>query len=187
MGEYKIYTRGGDAGQTSLVGGERVGKDDLRIEVCGDLDELNAHLGLLLTHDLSSEDRQLLTDAQNRLFDFGVYVASLPERRCLFERLEESVRILEQAMDAIQRQVTMPRGFILPGGAAEAALCHVCRTVCRRAERHLCALHEQLLYDAGVLPYMNRLSDYLYMLSLKINFKSGGMENLWQKRCRFEK
>lgn len=187
MNDYKIYTRGGDAGQTSLLRGERVGKDDLRIEVCGELDELNAHLGILLNADLLPEDAALIEDAQNRLFDFGVCVASFPVRGCVFDGLAESVSALEQAVDAVQQQVRMPRGFILPGGTPEAAQCHVCRTVCRRAERHLCALHEPALYEAGVMPYMNRLSDYLYVLSLKINFNRNCMENLWQKRCRFEK
>lgn len=184
---YKIYTRGGDYGETSLLKGERVPKDDLRIEACGDLDELNAHLGVLLTGKLPAEDRMLVADIQNRLFDFGVCVAAVSVRTWACDALTDSVMRLEQAIDDIQRQVRMPRGFVLPGGSAEAAWCHVCRTVCRRVERHLCALREQDLYDSGILPYMNRLSDYLYALSLKINFKGGCAENLWQKRCRFEK
>lgn len=185
--EYKIYTRGGDRGKTSLVNGDRVAKADRRIEACGELDELNAHLGLLLTFSLSDEDRALLCDAQNRLFDFGVYVASVPKRICEFYELGHSIEELEQAIDIIQQQTVMPQGFILPGGVPAAAQCHVCRTVCRRVERRLCALQDVSLYESGLLPYMNRLSDYLYVLSLKINFKSRYMENLWQKRCRFEK
>lgn len=183
---YKIYTRTGDRGTTALLRGERVGKEDLRIEVCGDLDELNAQLGCLLTYDLPEEDRSLLKDVQNRLFDFGVLVSACPSCGVL-EELPESVSMLEYAIDSIQEQVPMPGGFILPTGVAGAAQCHVCRTVCRRAERHLCGLYASDWQQTGVLPYINRLSDYLYALSIKINFIGGYVENLWQKRCRFEK
>lgn len=184
---YKIYTRTGDMGRTALLHGRTVEKSDRRIEACGDLDELNAYLGLLITCDLPTDDRALLLDAQNRLFDFGVCVVADNFRICVFDGLKESVASLEQAIDVVQQEVGMPRAFILPGGCREAAFCHICRTVCRRAERHLCALHEPALHENGVLSFINRLSDYLYALSLKINFKSGSVENLWQKRCRFEK
>lgn len=184
---YKIYTKTGDAGSTALLHGQRVEKNDRRIVACGDLDELNAHLGFLITCGLPADDHDLLLDVQNRLFDFGVYIAADESRSCVFEGLKDSLAALEQAIDATQQEVRMPGGFILPGGCREAAFCHVCRTVCRRAERHLCALHEPALYEIGVLPFINRLSDYLYALSLKINFNRNCMENLWQKRCRFEK
>lgn len=180
---YRIYTKGGDSGETSLPGMRRVRKDDLRIEVCGTLDELNAHVGLLLAGEVPEEDQKLLRDVQHRLFDIGLAVSAGTGDSGAQTGMQEDTRKLEGVIDRLQEQVPMPQGFILPGGGASAATCHLCRTVCRRAERRLCTLAASEPVPEGLLAYVNRLSDYLFVLSLKLNFIQGKHEILWRKRC----
>lgn len=183
----KIYTRSGDAGMTSTVGGVRVRKSDSRIEVYGTLDELNACIGYLLAQDVPESDVWLLNEAQSLLFELGG--ALFADGKSILEcaHFEKGVLNLERAIDLIQQEVPRPGGFVLPGGTSSAAWGHVTRTVCRRAERLLC----DLLHDGHVAPtcysYINRLSDYLFALSLKLNYLAAKKENLWQKRCGFEK
>lgn len=179
----KIYTKTGDCGKTSLSGAVRVDKDDMHIEVCGSLDELNAVLGCLLAQDVPPDERKVLVQAQNLLFELGALVVSDFAMQQNLATFAAATLELESSMDIMQNQVEMPGGFILPGGTWPAALSHLARTVCRRAERQLCRLSKEQVVPGEAMAYINRLSDYLFMLSLKINFISGQQENLWQKRC----
>lgn len=179
----KIYTKTGDSGKTSLSGAVRVDKDDVRIEVCGCLDELNAVLGCLLVQEIPSEERRVLAQAQNLLFELGALVVSDFAMWRNPEMIVAATTELEKSMDIIQTQVKMPEGFVLPGGTWAAALSHLARTVCRRTERQLCRLSKEKSVPEEVAAYINRFSDYLFVLSLKMNFISGRQENLWQKRC----
>lgn len=183
MKQNKIYTKTGDCGKTALSGVVRVDKDDVRIEVCGALDELNAVLGCLLAQEVPSDEREMLVQTQNILFELGALVVSDFAKQLNLETFAAATSELEKSMDAIQGLVEMPRGFILPGGGWSAALSHLARTVCRRAERQLCRLSKEQTVPGEIAAYINRLSDYLFMLSLKINFIDGRQEILWQKRC----
>ena len=180
MKKSKVYTRTGDGGMTSLSGGVRVSKTDVRVEAYGTVDELNAHIGELITYLEHEEDRKFLTGIQCDLFTIGAYLATEPSRAEKLGRevvTEEDVTRLEQAIDEAEDGLPGWRGFVLPGGSRGAAVCHVCRTVCRRAE---------LSGRAPVLPevcaYVNRLSDYLFVLSRKMLFIEGKDEIVWKKR-----
>lgn len=193
-----VYTRTGDAGQTSLIGGTRVSKTDLRLEAYGTVDELNAQLGLLHTYlaDPTADesvvatravDAALLLRVQSDLFSVGASLATdtskLPPRPTAIIT-PEMVSELEQAIDRIDSQLPPLRLFILPGGGRAAAVAHVCRTVCRRAERRILALAEQADVAPELLAYVNRLSDYLFVLSRKLNVDEKIEEIIWNKRCK---
>lgn len=193
-----VYTRTGDAGQTSLIGGTRVSKTDLRLEAYGTVDELNAQLGLLHTYlaDPTADesvaatravDAALLLRVQSDLFSVGAFLATdtskLPPRPTAIIT-PEMVSELEQAIDRIDSQLPPLRLFILPGGGRTAAVAHVCRTVCRRAERRILALAEQADVAPELLAYVNRLSDYLFVLSRKLNVDEKKEEIIWNKRCK---
>ncbi len=193
-----VYTRTGDAGQTSLIGGTRVSKTDLRLEAYGTVDELNAQLGLLHTYlaDPTTDesvaaaravDAALLLRVQSDLFSVGASLATdtskLPPRPTAIIT-PEMVSELEQAIDRIESQLPPLRLFILPGGGRAAAVAHVCRTVCRRAERRILALAEQADVAPELLAYVNRLSDYLFVLSRKLNVDEKKEEIIWNKRCK---
>ena len=193
-----VYTRTGDAGQTSLIGGTRVSKTDLRLEAYGTVDELNAQLGLLHTYlaDPTADesvvatravDAELLLRVQSCLFTVGASLATdtskLPPRPTAIVT-PEMVSELEQAIDRIDSQLPPLRLFILPGGGRAAAVAHVCRTVCRRAERRILALAEQADIAPELLAYVNRLSDYLFVLSRKLNVDEKIEEIIWNKRCK---
>ena len=179
----KVYTKTGDAGTTSLVGGKRVPKDCARLESYGTIDELNAQVGLLLTYVTEQEDRECLVGVQNRLFVIGAQLATEPESphkpSCTIS--SEDVLKLEQSIDRASEDLPKWRGFTLPGGCRAAAYAHVCRTVCRRAERRILALNAAEPVEAQLLAYVNRLSDYFYVLALRLNFLQGTEEILWQK------
>lgn len=187
MSPNKIYTRTGDAGMTSTVSGERVKKSDFLIEVYGALDELNACIGCLLTQKIPETDVSLLKEAQNLLFELGGILFADGERVSECSFFKKGLKELEHAIDTIQQDFPRPGGFVLPGGTVSAAWGHMARATCRRTERLLC----RLLDEGGIVPecfsYINRLSDYLFVLSLKLNYIAGKKENLWQKRCGFEK
>ncbi|MBQ6966206.1 MAG: cob(I)yrinic acid a,c-diamide adenosyltransferase [Bacteroidaceae bacterium] len=181
----KIYTRTGDHGQTSLVGGQRVSKTSARIESYGTVDELNAHIGQLIADNINQHDRDILTDIQNQLFVLGGYLATdntaRDVRPCNILK-PQAVTALEQEIDAINATLPPFRHFILPGGTRAAALSHVCRTVCRRAERRILALRDQGAdVDDTVIAYVNRLSDYLFVLSRKLNIDENKEEKIWQR------
>ena len=164
----KIYTKTGDAGTTSLVGGKRVPKDCARLESYGTVDELNAHVGLLLTYVSENQDRECLISIQNRLFVVGAQLATEAPN-------------LENNIDKASEGLPKWRGFTLPGGCREAAIAHVCRTVCRRAERRILTLNSEEEVDPQLIKYINRLSDYFYVLALRLNFLHGTEEILWKK------
>jgi len=183
----KIYTRRGDQGMTSLVGGVRIKKTDVRLEAYGTVDELNSHVGLLASMIQPGDERDMLIRIQNNLFVVGTHLATDQSQTPLYDsaRLPEGeTELLEQRIDAINAELPEPQGFVLPGGTPAAAQCHVCRTVCRRAERRIDALAEQATVGSEIVQFVNRLSDYLFVLAKKINFNAGQSEIIWQKTCR---
>lgn len=183
----KVYTRTGDKGTTSLVGGVRISKSSLRLDAYGTVDELSSHLGLLAAMIEGDGDCAVLQHIQNTLFCVGTHLATDQSQTQLYPSAllpEGETEFMEQQIDAINALLSEPQGFILPGGCQAAAQAHVCRTVCRRAERCIIALSETALVGSEILQYMNRLSDYLFVLAKKINFNSGRSEILWQNTCR---
>ena len=193
MEKSMIYTKTGDKGMTSLVGGQRVSKTDLRLEAYGTVDELNSQLGLLLTEVSDASDHALLNEVQNHLFVVGGYLAtdqSTTQLRAQSVVTPAMIESLEKAVDEIDSSLPKLRAFVLPGGTRGASMAHVCRTVCRRAERRILALNNQLKerneaeLDANVLSYMNRLSDFLFVLARKMNIIEGQDEIKWKNPCK---
>lgn len=167
MKKSMIYTKTGDKGTTSLVGGVRVPKTHIRLEAYGTVDELNSYLGLLQTYLTEEADKRLVAHVQNKLFSVGSYLAtdqSQTELRMESRINDKDITLLEQAIDEIDNALTPLHAFILPGGARGAAVCHICRTVCRRAERRILALAGECEIEARVTAFVNRLSDYLFIL-----------------------
>ncbi|THF55591.1 cob(I)yrinic acid a,c-diamide adenosyltransferase [Pseudothauera rhizosphaerae] len=173
----KIYTRTGDAGTTGLGDGKRVSKNSLRIHSLGEVDELNAVVGLLLTEELPDDVRALLTDVQNDLFDLGGEVC-IPGMNMITAR---QVDRLETELDRLNEPLPPLKDFILPGGTRAAALAHLARTVCRRAERMLVGLAQDEAVNDGPRQYLNRLSDLLFVLGRVLNRAGGRGDVLWQK------
>lgn len=189
MKKSNLYTGTGDHGETSLVGGKRVAKQDLRLEAYGTIDELNAHIGLLRTllPDNMPDDAHLLLDIQHRLFSIGSHLATDTAHTTLREASRiypEEVERLENRIDQLDVALPPLRNFVLPGGTTASAQTHVCRTVCRRAERRICELHATHHIDTLLLQYINRLSDYLFILSRQCNFAAGKDEIYWNKGCK---
>lgn len=183
---FKVYTRRGDDGSTSLVGGQRVSKASIRLEAYGTVDELSAHLGLLAAMLPDGTDRSMILRVQNNLFNVCTNLATDQEVTPLYPSAylpEGETECLELQVDAIMKMFPEKQGFILPGGTREAAQAHVCRTVCRRAERRIVELAMTTKVTPEVLQYINRLSDYLFVLSKKLNFMAGCDEKLWQNAC----
>jgi cob(I)alamin adenosyltransferase len=179
----KVYTRGGDMGKTSLVGGQRVSKASERLEAYGTVDELSSHLGLLASVLNDNEDKTMIIRIQNCLFNVCTNLATDQEQTTLSPSAhlpEDEIELVEQKIDEIMKLLPEKQGFILPGGTKEAAQAHVCRTVCRRAERRIVALSEVAKISPEVLQYVNRLSDYLFVLAKKINFNANQSEIVWQ-------
>lgn len=183
MKKSNLYTRTGDDGTTSLVGGQRVPKTHKRLEAYGTLDELNSNLGLLTTYLTEISDKEYVIQIQNILFDIGSMLATDAEdvERYTQPLPDEDVISLEKAIDETDAIVPHIHSFILPGGCKEAALCHVCRTVCRRAERRMRAVAEDAPIDENALIYVNRLSDFLFALAKKLNFNNQINEIVWHK------
>ena len=189
----RVYTRTGDAGTTALVGGERVAKDSRRVECYGDIDELNAILGLArsLNADAAaspSRDRleEILRRLQNELFDVGSELATPPEAEYagMFKVSADDVRALETLMDTCQRDLEPLKSFVLPGGGVVSAVLHQARTVCRRAEREIIRLAREEQVGPQVIPYVNRLSDLLFVLSRWVGAQRGEREYLWERGLR---
>lgn len=183
----KVYTRGGDKGQTSLVGGQRVSKASVRLEAYGTIDELSAHLGLLAALLPEGPEKQMVERIQNCLFNVCTNLATDQSNTPLYPSAhlpEGEIALLEQEVDTIMHALPEAQGFILPGGTREAAQVHVCRTVCRRAERRIVALSEEAVVSPEVQQYINRLSDYLFVLAKKLNFIAGKQEKIWQNACK---
>ena len=183
-----VYTRRGDQGMTDLVGGVRISKSDVRLEAYGTIDELSSHLGLLISLLPPDDDeRPVLLRIQNNLFNIGTHLATDQSQTPLYAsaRLPEGETVfLEQRIDQAIAQLPEAQGFVLPGGCTAAAQCHVCRTVCRRAERCIDALAEKATVGPEIIEYVNRLSDYLFVLAKIINFNTGHQEILWKNACK---
>jgi cob(I)alamin adenosyltransferase len=173
----KITTRTGDDGSTGLADGTRLGKDHARIAALGSLDELNSHLGVLLAEDLHPDIRAVLLMIQNDLFDLGGSLA-LPTQD---QFAENKIAWLDERMGHYNADLLPLREFVLPGGSRAGALCHVARTVTRRAERDLVLLAQHDAVPQHALPYLNRLSDLLFVLSRFINRTQAVPETLWQR------
>jgi cob(I)alamin adenosyltransferase len=179
----KIYTKTGDAGQTSLFGGRRVAKDDLRVDAYGTVDELNAFVGALCDQALDDDTRQLLHAVQHRLFSLGAHLAADPEKMPMQPDLTpDDIASLEQAMDRMDAALPPLRNFILPGGHPAVSACHLCRTVCRRAERLVVSLHRTDAVSELALQYLNRLSDYFFVLGRYVAHTLGVAEVIWRVR-----
>ena len=181
----KIYTRTGDKGQTSLLGGSRVPKDHARIEAYGTLDELNSHLGML--RDLAAEHKKdLIIGIQEKLFSMGSRLASASEQEAdkfKVPHVEEAdITALEAAMDAMDKELPEMRNFILPGGHPAVSQAHICRTVCRRAERLVVHIAQQEALPEIILRYLNRLSDLLFVLARWLGKALGAEEIPWRPR-----
>jgi cob(I)alamin adenosyltransferase len=179
----KIYTKMGDAGTTSLGGGQRVAKDDLRVQVYGTVDELNSQIGVALASGLCEELTAALTQIQNELFDLGSDLCFLEEDKQKWPLPQVEARHierLEQMIDQMQSVVGPLENFILPGGSLGAAQLHVARTVCRRAEREAATLARQQGIGAHVIAYLNRLSDALFVMARYENRRKGVAEPLWK-------
>ena len=178
----KIYTKTGDDGTTSLVGGKRVSKTDIRLEAYGTVDELNAQLGLLATYISDPTDAASVRWLQNRLFAVGGALATdtdctpVPDN-CKVS--EADIRKIEELIDAAGLNLPQQKAFILPGGCRGAAVCHIARTVCRRAERCILRLNQEHRTDANLLVFINRLSDYLFVMSRRMNNLSNSPEIYW--------
>ncbi len=180
----RVYTKTGDKGTTSLVGGVRVSKTNPRIEAYGTVDELSAQLGLLASFMKDGADKDLIIRIQSKLFTVCSYLATDKTQTPLapsYTLDPAEVKVLEDEIDHINGSLPPQTAFILPGGCHEAAQAHVCRTVCRRAERRIFALGETTELDGEVVEYINRLSDYLYILARKLNFNNGVREKIWKK------
>ena len=179
----KVYTKTGDAGTTSLVGGKRVDKACARLESYGTIDELNAQVGLLLTYVTEPFDKECLISVQNCLFVIGAQLATESDSPHKPSTIitPDDVTNLEHEIDRASDGLPKWRGFTLPGGCRAAAFAHVCRTVCRRAERRILALNASEKVEPQLLAYVNRLSDYFYILALRLNFLQGTEEILWKK------
>lgn len=176
----KIYTKTGDDGTTGLFGGKRVSKDDLRIEAYGTVDELNSFVGSLADHD---KDNELLTSIQHRLFTIGSSLAADPDKQLITpDILPADIESLESAMDTMNEGLPELRHFVLPGGHPAVSAAHICRTVCRRAERRCISLNKESPLDLLLVQYLNRLSDYFFVLSRHLAQSHGADEVKWYSR-----
>jgi len=183
--EFKIYTKTGDKGQTSLIGGTRVPKYHPRIEAYGTIDELKSYIGLVRDQEVSDDIRELLLEIQDRLFTIESQLAYDPKTelsRPLPEIDESDIVRLEKAIDDMNTELEPLASFILPGGHVAVSHCHVARCICRRAERITIRLSEVHPVDALNIKYLNRLSDYLLVLARKIGKDLNAPENPWKPR-----
>lgn len=181
----KIYTLTGDAGTTSLVGGKRVSKDNIRVEAYGTLDELNAYLGLLAHNSKLDQEHMpaVIRHIQNKLFNIGAYLADDRHTATLHGLTTADVEMLEQHIDEWDATLPPMQGFILPGGSRLSAMCDVCRTLTRRAERRIVTLAHQSMIDAIVLQYLNRLSDFFFVFARYNNISNQVAEIYWDKNA----
>lgn len=178
----KIYTRTGDDGTTGLIGGSRVKKYDLRLEAYGTVDELNSYLGVVRSQQTDGHADLILEQIQNKLFVIGAHLASDDSISLVKKQMpigETDIELLEQEMDNLNKVLPELRNFILPGGSQATSFCHVARTVCRRAERVIVELSEKNAVDPNLIKYINRLSDYLFVLSRKVSMDQKASEILW--------
>ena len=184
----KIYTKTGDKGTTALFGGTRVPKHHIRIDSYGTVDELNSNLGLLRDQQVDEHTTTIIIKIQDKLFTIGSTLATDPEKAILKsgkKRLDiphistEDIELLEKEMDKMNESLPPMTHFVLPGGHQTVSVCHVCRCVCRRAERLATALYELEPFEEQVLQYLNRLSDYLFVLARKLSYDLQAKEIQW--------
>lgn len=189
----KIYTKTGDKGKTSLIGGKRVSKANLRIEAYGTIDELNSYIGLLRDQSIDLSTKDFLLTIQNNLFSIGTLLALDPENE-KFKSLEnpyDSLKIttaeitsLESRMDEMNKNLPELAHFILPGGHTTVSICHICRTICRKAERTCVTLNEKSGVATAIIIYLNRLSDYFFVLARKLSKDIGVSEIKWEPKTK---
>jgi cob(I)alamin adenosyltransferase len=184
----KVYTKTGDQGTTALFGGTRVPKHHIRIDSYGTVDELNSHIGLIRDQDIDPSYKNVLIDIQDKLFTVGAILATDPEKAILKngkERLnipkisDANILYLEQEMDAMDAELPPMTHFVLPGGHQTVSFCHIARCVCRRAERLATALNDIAPFESNTLKYLNRLSDYLFVLARKLSKDLQAEEVKW--------
>lgn len=181
----KIYTKTGDDGTTGLVGGTRVKKYDSRLEAYGTIDELNAFIGAIICYDINDDLKSTLKFIQNKLFNIGSRLASDEKGEEFTKNLalkSEDIQVLENAIDNYEKELPELKHFILPGGTLASAQCHIARTICRRAERRILEFSEINNVQPEIVIFINRLSDYLFVLARKINSDAGFSELKWVVR-----
>lgn len=181
---FKIYTKTGDKGQTSLIGGTRVPKFDIRIEAYGTVDELNSNIGLVRDQAIDERSKSILIEIQDRLFTIGSLLAADPEKNKmqLPQISEKDIELLESEIDSMNEHLPEMKHFVLPGGHNTVSFCHIARCVCRRAERCVLKLNEESPVDELIYKYLNRLSDYLFVLSRKFTQDLNVTETPWKPR-----
>lgn len=187
----KVYTKTGDKGTTALFGGTRVSKHNIRIESYGTVDELNSHIGLIRDQDINNHYKTVLIEIQDRLFTVGAILATPPEKETLKNGqprlqqlgiLDSDIEYLEKEIDTMEESLPQMTHFVLPGGHTTVSYCHIARCVCRRAERLAVHLNELEPTDIHVLTYLNRLSDYLFVLARKLSYELKAEEVKWIPR-----
>lgn len=180
--KFKIYTKTGDDGTTGLVGGSRVKKYNIRLDAYGTIDELNSYLGLIRSYDMEVSVSELLIWIQSKLFTIGAKLASDEKGKMLTDSLEcsvDDIKRLENAIDSYETNLPELKNFVLPGGSQLNGFCHVARTVCRRAERKIVELSENENVHQNIIQFINRLSDFLFVLSRKVAYDNGIEETPW--------
>lgn len=187
----KIYTKTGDTGTTALFGGTRVAKDHIRIESYGTVDELNSHIGLIRDQEINSHYKEILIEIQDRLFTLGAILATPPEKEKLKNGesrlqnlgiLESDIELLEKEIDTMENSLPPMTHFVLPGGHITVSHCHIARCVCRRAERLSVHLDHNEPVEKNAIKYLNRLSDYLFVLARKLSKDLKADEIKWIPR-----
>ena len=180
----KVYTKTGDKGKTSLFGGKRDSKHDIRIDAYGTVDELNSYIGLIRDQDIDPKSITTLIEVQDRLFTLGSILATEPGNTKVKtpKLIPEDIELLESEIDQMNEHLPEMRSFVLPGGHTTVSYCHITRCVCRRAERLISHLSENEEIDPLVLQYLNRLSDYLFVLARKIVVDKAVKEVEWKAR-----
>jgi cob(I)alamin adenosyltransferase len=177
----KLYTKKGDKGTTQLIGGTRIPKHSLRIECYGTVDELNSHIGLIRDQEINKKYIEQLIEIQDRLFTLGSRLAADPSKSTmkLPEIKSEDLTFLEKAIDEMDENLPPMKSFVLPGGHSTVSFCHIARCVCRRAERNVTFLNENEKVEEIILQYLNRLSDYLFILSRQLSHDLKAKEQAW--------
>lgn len=168
-----IYTKTGDKGTTALIGGTRVPKNHIRLEAYGTVDELNTNIGMIRSYPIGEKNIEAIIRIQNQLFTIGGYLATDSDVSDLRNRLikdDKEIEFLELQMDSLESELPKLSNFVLPGGHPTVAQCHICRTICRRAERRIITMAETMEVDEWVVKYINRLSDYFFVLSRYLTY-----------------
>jgi len=179
---FRIYTKTGDGGETALFGGKRLPKDHIRIESYGTIDELNSYLGLVKGYLEDLKSQELIYSIQNQLFNIGSHLASVPEMQNQLPPINDQLILkMEQEIDRLTEFLPPLKNFILPGGHPSNSFCHIARCVCRRAERNVVSLDHSEKVDPIILQFLNRLSDYLFVLSRALSFWNHSEEIIWKQ------